>query len=144
MSYEFEHSIECPVSRDFAWQFWSNVENWAAVDPAVESVELSGPFVAGTKGTTKPRGLAPTEWELIEAQDGRRAVIGLAVPGAVLRFLWTFEDTACGGTLITQRVTLGGERAGDYAAGMKELEKGVPEGMRSLAQGIIRAAGGDA
>jgi hypothetical protein len=52
----------------------------------------------------------------------------------------TFEDTAGGGTLITQRVTLGGERASDYAAGMKELEKGVPEGMRSLARGIIRAA----
>jgi hypothetical protein len=144
MSYEIEHIIECPVSRDFAWQFWSNIENWAAVDPAVESVKLNGPFAAGTKGTTKPRGSSPTEWELIEVQKDKSAVIELSVPGAVLRFLWVFESTTSGRTLITQRVMLEGERADDYVAEMRGLEKGIPEGMRSLVQGMVRAAKSDA
>lgn len=144
MSYEFEHTVACPVGRDFAWQFWSNVENWAAVDPAVESVKLHGPFAAGTKGTTKPRGSASTEWELIEVQDNKSAMIGLSVPGAVLRFLWIFEDAAGGGTQITQRVTLEGERADDYVAEMNGLERGIPEGMRSLVQAMVRATQGDA
>ena len=37
----FEHTIECFVSSDFAWKFWTNVENWA-VDADLESVELRG------------------------------------------------------------------------------------------------------
>jgi len=61
---EFEHSIECQVGRDFAWKFWTNVDNWAAVDPAVEWAKLEGPFIAGTKGRTKPRGADPNEWEV--------------------------------------------------------------------------------
>ena len=42
----FELFIECPVGRDFAWQFRSAVENRAVVDPAVESVMLNGPIAA--------------------------------------------------------------------------------------------------
>ncbi|HEV2704756.1 MAG TPA: SRPBCC family protein [Pyrinomonadaceae bacterium] len=145
MSYEFEHAIECPVSRELAWRFWSHVENWAAVDSTVESVKLDGPFAGGTKGTTKPRGSSPNEWELLEVENGKRAVIGLSVPGAVLKFLWEFENEASGsGTLIRQRVILEGERADNYAAGMKELEAAIPEGMQNLVRGILRAAQEDA
>lgn len=143
MGYEFAHIIECPVGRDFAWRFWSDVGNWAAVDPAVESVTLNGPFAAGTRGTTKPLGSPPVGWELIEVQAGKSAAIGLSVPGAVVRFFWAFEDAASGGTLITQRVTLEGERAGDYLTGMAELERGIPEGMGSLVRGMVRSAKGD-
>jgi len=35
----FEHTIECSVSSDFAWKFWTKVENWV-VDADLESVEL--------------------------------------------------------------------------------------------------------
>lgn len=38
MTYTFTHSVECAAGREFAWAFWSEVGNWAAVDPAVESV----------------------------------------------------------------------------------------------------------
>ena len=39
----FEHTIECSVSSDFAWKFWTKVENWV-VDADLESVELRGGF----------------------------------------------------------------------------------------------------
>jgi hypothetical protein len=39
MAWEFEHSVECQVSRDFAWRFWTNVANWT-LDTSVESVTL--------------------------------------------------------------------------------------------------------
>jgi hypothetical protein len=141
VGYTFTHSIECPVSRDFAWRFWSNVENWPTVDPAVESVTLDGLFAAGTKGKTKPRGLAQTEWTLIEVQHGSSAAIEMSLPGAVLRFFWAFEETDSGGARLTQRVTLEGELVDDYRDGLKGLEEGIPAGMRNLKEAMERAAG---
>jgi len=141
MAFEFEHSVECPVARDFAWRFWADVSNWPTVDPSVEAARLDGPFAAGTKGTTKPRGLPPTQWTLVEVREGRSAVIEVSAPGAVLRFGWVFEDAAGGGTRMIQKVSLEGARAGEYAEGMKGLEAGIPAGMRGLAAAMSRAAG---
>lgn len=92
----FSYSIDCQANKDFAWGFWSDVNNWAVVDPGVESASLDGPFAAGTKGTTKPRGLEPTEWSLVEVQEGNSATIEIAVPGAVVRFVWRFEESESG------------------------------------------------
>jgi hypothetical protein len=144
MRYEFECSVECRVEKDFAWGFWSDVANWSVVDPSVEAVTLDGDFAAGTKGLTKPRGADAAEWELLEVVAGESAVIGIFLPGAVLKFYWKFADSPAGGTLITQRVELAGGRAGAYAEGMKLLEKGIPEGMQSLAKGMSEAAGSGA
>ena len=137
---EFEHSVTCQVDRGFAWGFWANVDNWAVVDPAVEWVRLEGPFAAGTKGITKPIGMDVNEWTLSEVDEGKRAVIMIQVPGAVVSFEWVFADMPTGGTKIVQRVKLEGERAGDYAEGMKGLEQGIPAGMEKLVIGITRAA----
>ena len=140
-AWRFEYSVECLVSRDFAWQFWTDVANWAVVDPAVESVKLDGPFAAGAKGTTKPRGSDSVEWRVTEVEDRSRALIEMPAPGAVLRCLLTFEDSLNGGTRITQRMSLDGERAEDYAWIGAEMEKGMPEGMQKLAEAIRRVAG---
>ena len=141
MNYEFEYSVECPISKDFAWQFWSDVANWPVVDSSVESVKLDGDFAAGTKGVTKPRGAETTEWELLEVEDGKGAVIGILLPGAVLKFHWTFADSSAGGTMISQRVTLTGEGVENYAEGMEFLKKEMPQGMQNLVNGMIKAAG---
>ena len=111
MAYTFSHSITCSVSVKQAWQFWSDVDNWAVVDPSVESVSLDGPFIAGTKGKTETGG-SVGHWKLIEVHDGRGAVIEISLPAAVLRFHWVFEELVSG-VQITQRVVLEGERAGD-------------------------------
>ena len=139
MSWRFEHSVDCPASRDFAWQFWTNVDNWL-FDVSVESVTLDGPFAAGTRGTTMPRGLDPINWQLVEVEEGRRALIEIDLPGAVVRFHWQFETLPGAVTRITQQATLEGEGAADYMAGVAELEKGIPEGMRTLSEEIGNAA----
>ena len=139
MAWVFEHSVDCRASRACAWQFWSNVENWL-FDTSVEAITIDGPFAAGTRGTSKPRGGDLINWQLVEVEDGRRAVIEILLPGAVVRFHWQFEELTDAATRMTQRVTLGGERAADYLAGAAELEKGIPEGMRRLAAEITLAA----
>ncbi|HKP85639.1 MAG TPA: SRPBCC family protein [Blastocatellia bacterium] len=141
--WSFEHSVECQAGRDFAWQFWTNVANWAVVDSSVESATLDGPFVAGAKGITKPRGTPPIEWMITGVRDGSSARIEIPAPGAVLKCFWRFEDSASGGARITQRMSMEGEKAEDYVATLtSEMERTMPQGMQKLADAITGAAGG--
>jgi len=57
----FSHSVKCPVTREFAWRFWTNVSNWR-LDADVEAVELNGPFAAGSQGVTLMRSSGRIEW----------------------------------------------------------------------------------
>jgi hypothetical protein len=139
--WEFEHSLECGVGREFAWRFWTDVRNWAAVDSSVEWAELEGPFAAGTKGTTKPRGADPVSWRVAEAVEASRAVIEVSAPGASLQFIWSFEGEAADRTVITQRIVFEGERASYYAEAMgEELRAGAPAGMKSLCAAMAARA----
>lgn len=142
MAYVFTHSVECVAGRGFAWAFWSEVGNWAAVDPAVESVELDGPFASGARGETRTRGGGPVEWRLAEVSEGMGAVVEISLPGALVRFAWEFEESGGEATRITQRVTLEGEREGEYIEGMKMLEQNMPAGMGRLAEAIASASRG--
>ena len=137
--WSFEHSIECPVPRAFAWQFWTHVDV-SKLDADVESVELNGPFAAGSRGVTITRSSGRVEWRIAEAQPEIEAVIEFPGPGAIGRFRWTFEDLG-GGTRITQRVNIEGEAAlPGVNAIARSLEEGIPAGMRKLCQAMAEAA----
>lgn len=134
----FEHSVDCGVSVEFAWKFWTKVSNWG-LDADIESVEIDGPFAAGARGVTNSKSSGRVEWRIIEAQVGR-AVIEFPLSNAVGRFLWTFEDIG-GRTRITQRCTLEGVEAETYAKALgPSLEDGIPAGMRKLCGTIEDAA----
>ncbi len=133
----FEHSVECKVDRNFAWQFWTNVSNWAEVDSSLESATLEGRFQSGAKITTKPQGGQTIYGQLQDVQDGHSAVLMIQLPGAALRSVWRFEDSGTGKTRITQQARIEGKRAPDYiSTAAPELEKGIPLGMRKLADTI--------
>ena len=85
----FEYSMECGVTAEFAWKFWTNVSNWA-LDADMESVEIDGPFDAGTQGVTNSKSSGRIKWRILEAKAGR-AVIEFPLSGAVARFSWASE-----------------------------------------------------
>src|ERR1700756_724132 len=135
--WSFEHSVECNVERGYAWQFWTNVSNWPLGDSSVESATIDGPFQSGAKGSTKPRGAEAVQWQLEDIYDGRRAVVVIHLSGAALRFAWQFEDSGVRSVRMTQRVSIEGERAQDYVStAAPEMEKGMPAGMRRLADAM--------
>ena len=137
-AWAFEHSIDCAVATEFAWKFWTNVSNWA-LDADVVSIEIDGPFAAGARGFTNSKSSGRVEWRIADVQP-RSAVIEFPLPGAVGRFVWTFEDVG-DRTRITQRCTLDGEQAGTYAkAAGPSLEKGIPAGMQKLSEAMESAA----
>ena len=129
-AWAFEHSVDCEVSAEFAWDFWTNVNNWA-LDSDVESVEIDGPFAAGTRGFTNSKSSGRIAWRIAEACAGR-AVIEFPLSGAVGRCVWSFEDIH-GCTRITQRWTLQGEQADAYAEAVGPgLQTGLSAGMKKL------------
>jgi hypothetical protein len=126
----FEFSVDCAVSVDFAWSFWTNVKNWAT-DSDVDSIEIDGPFAAGTCGRTNSKSSGRIEWRIAQTHPGS-AVIEFPLSGALGRFVWTFENRP-GGVRMTQHCTLQGDQAGAYAAAIApSLEAGIPAGMRKL------------
>jgi hypothetical protein len=136
--WRFEHTIDCRVSAEFAWNFWTNVPNWR-LDADVETVEIDGPFAAGARGFTMSKSSGRIEWRIAEVQSGS-ATIEFPLPGAVGRFVWSFEDKGAG-TRITQRCTLEGESAATYLPALSALETGIPAGMRKLCE-TMESSGG--
>ena len=137
-AWTFEHSVDCGASVEFAWRFWTNVSNWT-LDADIESVEIDGPFAAGTRGFTSSKSSGRVEWRIVEAQIGR-AVIEFPLDNAAGRFVWIFEDID-GRTRITQRGTLEGEQADAYAKAIgPSLEEGISAGMLKLCRSIENAA----
>src|SRR5690242_451251 len=80
-AWRFEHSVECDATAEFAWAFWSDVQNWH-VDADVESIEMDGPFAAGTHGRTFSKTSGRIEWRVVEATP-RKAIIEFPLPDAV-------------------------------------------------------------
>ena len=132
----FEHSIECNVTREFAWTFWTDVENWK-LDADIESVELSGPFAEGSRGATTTRSAGRIEWRLAGVKAGSEAIIDVPLPGATGTFRWTFQDLN-GRTRITQRVSIGVSSLAEMMAG--GLERGIPAGMQKLCETMVKTA----
>lgn len=135
----FEHAIQCGVSVQFAWNFWTNVRNWL-LDADVVSIEIDGEFAAGTNGVTISKSSGKINWRIIEVVEPRKAVLEIPAPDAVARFVWTFEE-AEGRTRITQQVSLSGDQAAMYADTVgRGLQAGIPSGMRRLCEAMEAGA----
>jgi hypothetical protein len=137
-AWAFEFSVDCAISMEFAWNFWTDVKNWAS-DSDVESIDIDGPFAAGTRGITRSKSSGRIEWRIAEVHPGR-AVIEFPLSGALGRFVWTFEPIAAG-VRMTQRCTLEGEQADTYVKAIAgSLEAGIPAGMTNLCRTMVDAA----
>ena len=134
-TYAFECGIECPVAREFAWRFWTNVSNWV-LDSDLESVEPNGPFASGSHGVTISRSSGRIEWKLSSVQPEESAISEIAVLGANAQFEWFFEDSGSA-TRITQRVRIEGENARSLG---QALQQGIPEGMKKLCAKMTESA----
>jgi len=132
--WQFQHSVDCNVPRQFAWNYWTNIANWN--DPPA-SFHLDGPFDAGSQLTTTlpDQTLHSVIRQVIAA---REAVIEMPLPGATLSFHWKFEDLSERRTRITQQLLLSGPEAKSLLPQIGTLQETTPEGMAKLVAVIER------
>jgi hypothetical protein len=144
MAWELKHSVVADADRRTVWEFISNVENLARFEgEAVESMTLDGPFQTGTRGTTRMRGQEPTHWRLVDVQPPERATTEVELPGAAVRFIWTYEELPENKTRLTQHIVLDGPGAKAFVPAMEQhFAPNVGPGMARLAEEIARYAAG--
>lgn len=133
--WEFAHSIMCAVPREFAWSYWTNIANW--IDPPAK-FEINGPFTNGARLSTILPGQTYHS-TIHNVVAGRSAAIEMELPGATLRFDWTFEDAGAKRTRIAQRVSLSGANAEAFVTEARAFERNLPGGMARLAAAIGNA-----
>ena len=144
MLWDFSHSVIADANRQTVWEFISNIDNIARLEgDAVESMTLDGPFQTGTRGTTKMRGQEPKYWRLADVAPPERATLEMDLPGAVLRFAWTYDEVSEGRTRLTQHLVLEGPRAEGYIPFMEgNFVVNIPKGMARLADELATYAAG--
>lgn len=138
--WEFEHSIYTKANRMDAWNYWTDVENHAKMEPGVKKIELDGPFETGTPGRTITEDYAQ-EWKLANVIEGKQfTIIGYTPDGeGSLSFSWTFEDEDAG-TRMTQHIKATGSTVEEHPEEFRQMEKGAPKGMAKLASELNRLA----
>jgi hypothetical protein len=132
----FEHSVEADVGPEFAWNYWTDIRNWA--DPPAQFI-LDGPFSAGAKGTTLIPGQEPTHWVIEAVDSGKSAKISLPLDRAVFSFEWRFEGLSDCLTKITRRIGVIGENAEAYEAAQSAFSENLPAGMKRIAAAMAQA-----
>jgi hypothetical protein len=131
-AWEFGHSVECNVTRHFAWSYWTNIANWN--DPPA-SFHLDGPFDVGSRLTTNLPGQT-LQSVIRDLKADHEVTIEMQLPNAIFSFHWKFEDLSKHRTRISQRLVLSGENAKSFIAQASILEQTVPEGMKRLVAAI--------
>jgi hypothetical protein len=135
--WEISHSVETNASLVFAWNFWTNISNWD--DPPAE-FELEGPFAIGSRGSTRLPGQEPLHWFIREVAPPNAATIEMSLDGAALSFEWQFVGLARGGTRLTRRIVLKGEKADLYLSQVKAaFTADLADGMNRLATAMANA-----
>jgi len=137
-SWEFQYSVDAAASREFAWQFWTNIANWRELEPGVQ-FEMDGPFAPGVHGRTKMPGQEPMPWLIREVDPGRSWRQEMELPDALFVIQMQFEDVGGGRTRITQRLWLEGAGAHKLLDGIRIFETTTPDGLKRIAS-VIEAA----
>ena len=133
--WEFEHSIECGVPREFAWEYWTNPANW---DDPPARFEFDGSFAFGTRITTLLPGQTLVS-VIREVESPGTAVIEMELAGTCMQFRWRFDELSAERAKITQALRLSGLADSGMIEQAKRLEHSVPAGMTKIAERIETA-----
>ena len=106
--WEFEHSIQAPVSRERVWALWTDISGWPDWNPGVARAELDGPLAEGATGSVRGAGGPASKLTVLEIEPERRLVTEAAELLMRLRFEYELADTQDGQVRITHRVRMSG------------------------------------
>ena len=112
MTFEFEHTVMTIASAHDVWVVWSDPGTWVEWDPAVNQVELDGPFVEGQTGTMVLTGPIEVPFTLEVVEEGHRFLDQLTMGDLVIRIDHVVRS-ADDGAEVTVRTTIEGPGAED-------------------------------
>ncbi|MET7457245.1 SRPBCC family protein [Streptomyces sp. NPDC005574] len=107
----YEHSTETDAAPEAIWRLWADVENWGKWNADIESIEISGPFTAGTEIVMNPAGPEPVRLRVAEARPGEQFVDEARFDGLVLRTVHRLDAGERLRTRVTYRMEITGPAA---------------------------------
>jgi uncharacterized protein YndB with AHSA1/START domain len=69
-----EYNVETTASPEAVWRLWADVAGWPTWNRDIETIEIDGPFAAGSTIFMKPYGEDPVELRIAEAVEPERFV----------------------------------------------------------------------
>ena len=120
------------AKKEQIWKLWADVTNWNSWDSDVESSELYGDFIAGTKGALKSKGGPKTNFIIIDCEFLKSFVNRSYLPLCKIDFIHTLSETQKG-LLITHRVEMTGLMTFFFSKVIgKNVAKGLPQAVENL------------
>ena len=117
------------------WRLWAEPERWADWDPDVASVDFSGPFVAGARGSLKPTSGPRATFHVVSATTHEAFVTSTRLPGCSLRFYHELREDG-NRMLVVHRIEMTGWSAPLFARLIgRRLAPGLAAAVRNVAVG---------
>jgi uncharacterized protein YndB with AHSA1/START domain len=136
--WQFEHSVQAPVSRERVWALWTDVSGWPSWNPGVGYAELDGPMIEGATGTVHAVGGPTSTLKVLAIEPERRFVTEASERLVRLRFEHELNDVEGGQLRITHRVRMAGPATPllRHTVGAR-LERSIPAALEALV-GLVR------
>lgn len=131
-----EYSIETSTEPEAIWAQFRDVARWKEWNAGIESIELDGPFSAGTWFTMKPPGSEPLRSRLLEVRENDCFVDETLLDGLRITVAHRLLRLGPQRTRVTYAVDASGPGAAEVGP---MIAADFPEVLASLA---ARVAGG--
>ncbi|HLY67550.1 MAG TPA: SRPBCC family protein [Chloroflexota bacterium] len=106
------HTLETTAAPDAVWRIWSAPQTWPEWNPDVQSIELDGPFAAGTTGKMSTKRGGTHDIRLEQVDSGKSFQLETAaIPGARFHFRCEIAPLPSGGSRISQGISMSGPMA---------------------------------
>jgi uncharacterized protein YndB with AHSA1/START domain len=133
--WEYEHSVETTAAPEALWRHWSDMAAWPQWNAGIETIDVEGPFEAGTAFTMTPPGDEPIRMRLVEIEPGRSFTDEMDAGDFVVRTEHRLEPVAGGLTRIRYRTQITGEAAGHVGPELgPQITADFPEVLAALAK----------
>jgi hypothetical protein len=100
--YELRSTTLVSGSCAAVWTILTDVAHWADWDPHEEAARISGPFVAGSKGWSKPHGGPAADWLLTQVTSGESWSTECGLPAGKLSGTTTLTPMSGGRVQVTR------------------------------------------
>ena len=133
--WEYEYSVETTAAPEALWRHWSDMAAWPQWNDGIETIEVEGPFEAGTAFTMTPPGDEPIRMRLVEIKPGESFADEMDAGDFVVRTEHRLEPVAAGLTRIIYRTEITGEAAGHVGPQLgPQITADFPEVLAALAK----------
>jgi uncharacterized protein YndB with AHSA1/START domain len=140
LTWEFEHSVQAPASRERVWSLWTDVSGWPSWNPGVGRAELDGPVTEGATGTVRAVGGPTSTLKVLAVEPERRFVTETSERLMRLRFEQELADVEGGQLRITHRVRMTGPATPLMRRTVgPRLERSIPAALEALVERVTTA-----